>query len=85
MSDRDRQYCELLRGVVASKQQASLLGCGFLVNLLSMAAIETVLQWDDLPSALCHDEGRLNVLIATKMKIALAEAGTEIVPLTSDR
>lgn len=80
--EHDERYSELIRCLVSCQQQATRLGLGFLAQLISLAVMETALQWDGGPIP-SDPKMQLDRLLRLKIKVALAQAGSNILPMSS--
>ena len=79
MTARDDDFARLLRALVSCSQQARVLDCDFLVNVLAMSQLEAALQWDGRHERLSEPRERLEALLMAKLRLAMAGAGGNIV------
>jgi hypothetical protein len=80
-ADKDAEFAQLLRDLVACRRRAEQLDRGFLSQVIGMAVMEAAIQWDGGRNSGDDPAMPLDRLLRLKLRVALAENNSNVVAL----
>lgn len=80
-ADKDAEFAQLLRDLVACRHRAEDLNRRFLSQVIGMAVMEAAIQWDGGRNSEDESATGLDRLLRMKLRVALAESNSNVVAL----